>query len=347
MSAEPIILTAKDFEPLWADPGYMEGAIDSQERAMVAIWESNVRQAGLVDPARPSEPQGDRRRGDRWANPAQAQQEEQRDRFLRLGFIASKGLTAGVSVGGGSGANSSFLMLMDEESSQLLALIDTDYFGAVRVGAEGGLGAKHLKSDAKVLGMLGSGYQARTALPAMIAAVPGLERIKVFSRTQTNREAFCKEMSAWLGREVESVTSVAEAIEDADIVDQVHSSREPIFEMDAVKPGAVIMSVTGRGQIPPAIINKARMVTPSWDVMAANVLREPYYSAMKAGTYTKEDYGGEFGEIIAKGRQPRRDPAEIIDFHVLAVPLLNHAIADWAYRWALATGAGTSISISG
>ena len=346
MSDRPIILKAKDFEPLWADPNYMQGAIESQERAMVAIWENNVRQANLADPAREAEPTGDRQRGDRWANPAQAQQMEQRDRFLRLGFIASKGLNTGVSVGGGAGPNSGFLMLMDEESNQLLALIDTDYFGAVRVGAEGGLGAKYLKKDARVLGMLGSGYQARTAMPAMIAAVPGLERIKVFSPTQANREKFCKEMSDWLGREIEPVGSVAEALADADIVDQVHSSREPIFEMSAVKPGAVIMSVTGRGQIPPEIISTTRMVTPSWDVMAGNVLREPYYSAMKAGTYTKEDYAGEFGEIITKNLNPRRDPAEIIDFHVLAVPLLNHAVADWAFRWARDKGVGTEFSIS-
>ena len=33
---------------------------------MVAIWENNVRQANLADPAREAEPTGDRQRGDRW-----------------------------------------------------------------------------------------------------------------------------------------------------------------------------------------------------------------------------------------------------------------------------------------
>jgi ornithine cyclodeaminase/alanine dehydrogenase-like protein (mu-crystallin family) len=270
---------------------------------------------------------------------------EQRDSYLRAGFIGSKGMHHGLSVGGGSGPNSSFQLLMDEQTNQLLSLIDSDYFGAVRVGAEGGLGAKYLAKGAKVLACLGSGYQARTAMPAMVAAVPALEQIKVFSPTKANREQFCREMGDWLGREITPVDSVAEAIRDADIIDQVHSSREPIFEMSAVKPGATIMSVTGRGQIPPEIISTARMVTPSWEVLAHNVLREPYYSAIKAGTYTKEDYGGEFGEIIAKGLNPRRDASEIIDFHVLLVPLLNHAITDWAYRWAVESGAGQEISV--
>jgi alanine dehydrogenase len=341
----PLLLKSKDFEPLWADPSYMQGAIDSQERAMVALWEENVRSANLSDPARPAEPSGDRQRSDRWANPQQAREMEQRDSFLRAGFIGSKGMHHGISIGGGTGANSSFTMLMDEETNQLLALINSDYFGAVRVGAEGGLGAKYLSKDAKVLGFLGSGYQARTAMPAMLAAVPTLEQIKVYSPTKEHRNQFCRDMEQWLGRKITPVDSVAEAIADADIIDQVHSSREPIFEMSAVKPGATIMSVTGRGQIPPEIISTARMVTPSWDVLAHNVLREPYYSAIKAGTYTKEDYGGEFGEIIAKGLNPRRDPSEIIDFHVLLVPLLNHAITDWAYRWAVTHGAGQEISV--
>jgi ornithine cyclodeaminase/alanine dehydrogenase-like protein (mu-crystallin family) len=341
----PLILKSKDFEPLWADPNYMRGAIEAQERAMVAIWEQNLRSASLSDPARPEEPAGDRQRSDRWANPQQAQEMQQRDHFLRVNFIGSKGLHHGLSVGGGA-PGTGFQMLMDEETNELLAIIESDYFGAVRVGAEGGLGAKHLARDAKVLGFLGSGYQARTAMPAMVAAVPTLEQIKVFSPTKENREKFSREMQDWLGVEITPVDSVAEAIADADIIDQVHSSREPIFEMSAVKPGATIMSVTGRGQIPPEIISTARMVTPSWDVLAHNVLREPYYSAIKAGTYTKEDYGGEFGEIIAKGLNPRRHPDEIIDFHVLLVPLLNHAIADWAYRWAKGNGAGQEISLS-
>jgi ornithine cyclodeaminase/alanine dehydrogenase-like protein (mu-crystallin family) len=319
---------------------------------MVSIWENNIRNATLNDPARPEETRvGDNpRTGDRWANPQQAQQqaeaERQRPSFLRLGFTGSKGFHHGVSFGGGRGPNASFTMLVDEETNQLLALIDSDYFGAVRVGAEGGLGAKHLSKGAKVLGFLGSGYQARTAMPAMVAAVPTLEKIKVFSPTKENREKFSKEMQEWLGVEITPVDSVAEAIADADIVDQVHSSREPIFEVAAVKPGATIMEVTGRGQIPPEVITMARMVTPSWDVLSHNVLREPYYSAIKEGTYTKEDYGGEFGEIIAKGLNPRRDPSEIIDFHVLNVPLLNHAIVDWAYRWAVENGAGQEISVS-
>ena len=53
--------------------------------------------------------------------------------------------------------------------------MNTGPLGAVRVGAEGGLAARHLAPNARSLAMLGSGRQARTQMSAVCAALPGLE----------------------------------------------------------------------------------------------------------------------------------------------------------------------------
>lgn len=61
------------------------------------------------------------------------------------------------------------------------------------VGACAGLGAKYLsRQNSKTLAMLGSGGMART-YAAAIGRVRPIERIRVFSPTKANREAYANE----------------------------------------------------------------------------------------------------------------------------------------------------------
>jgi ornithine cyclodeaminase/alanine dehydrogenase-like protein (mu-crystallin family) len=267
---------------------------------------------------------------------------------MRFNATAGEGLLMGVQAQSSGGApNSRFLMLFDGESRALLAPMDMAPFNPVRGGAEGGLGAKHLASPgAKSLGMVGTGRQARTQLAAVVAAVPGLESIKVFSPTQEHRETFAREMSEWTGKEVQAVGSAAEAINDADIVDLVYTGPDRVVDTPKLKPGALVISITGRGQTPDDFLTGTRMVAPSWDILSNNQLREPYFSAIKAGSYTKEDYAGDLAAIITGKAQARTSPGDIVDFEATAMPILDHGIAEWAYGWARDNKAGTEFSIS-
>lgn len=321
----PLILTASDFAPLLADAGSMTGAMESIERAYMTDFQGKVRRASAADEVK----SGDQ------AN------------SIRFNLTAGEGLLTGLQAQSSSGApNSRFLMLFDNDTRELKAIMDTSPFNPVRVGAEGGLGAKYLAPDAKVLGVVGSGRQARTQVQAILAALPGLESIKVFSPTPEHREAFASEVSRWLGKNIAAVDNIEEAIRDSDIVDLVNTSRDKVFETGWLKPGATVMSITGRGQTPEDFLTRTRMVAPSWDILANNQLREPYFSAIKAGAYSKEDYGGDLSQVIAGQLNPRNAPADIVDFEVTAMPILDHGIAEWAYNWAQQNKAGRDFSIS-
>jgi ornithine cyclodeaminase/alanine dehydrogenase-like protein (mu-crystallin family) len=304
----------------------MAGAIDALERGLLALHQGRVRQGSVADETKADD----------------------QPSTLRFNLTATDGMPAGLRVAGSSGGvNSGFLMLFDEQSRQLLAIMDPAPFGAVRVGAEGGLGARHLAPEgAKTLAMLGTGRQARTQLPAVVSALPALERIKVFSPTPEHRVAYSNEMASWLNREIEPVASAEEAIRDADVVDLVNTAREPIFETSWLKPGALVISITGRGQLPQDFVTETRLVAPVWEILAANALREPFFSAIKAGSYTKEDYAGDLGAIIAKEKSPRQAATDIVDFEATAVPVFDHAIAGWAYDWAHSHGAGTELNLT-
>ncbi len=110
------------------------------------------------------------------------------------------------------------VMLFSVQNAEPLAIIQDGYIQHMRVGACAGLGVKYLaREDASVVGIVGSGGMARAYLRAF-AEVRSLSRVKVFSTTPANREAYAKEMRKALGVPVEPVGSQEEAIRGADIV---------------------------------------------------------------------------------------------------------------------------------
>ena len=84
------------------------------------------------------------------------------------------------------------------ERGNLDAIVEANLLGMMRTGAAGGVAAKWLaRPDAKVVGIFGSGWQARGQLEAL-AAVRKLERVKVYSRDAAKVAKFCERMRATL-----------------------------------------------------------------------------------------------------------------------------------------------------
>jgi len=81
-------------------------------------------------------------------------------------------------------------MLFDLNTAGLLAIFHDHQLQRMRVGAETGLAARHLsRSDAKTVGLLGSGYQAETQLAA-IYSVRAIETVRIYSSTESKRVTF-------------------------------------------------------------------------------------------------------------------------------------------------------------
>jgi ornithine cyclodeaminase len=129
------------------------------------------------------------------------------------------------------------------ETAELIGIVTGERLGAIRTGAIGGVAIRHMSNpDARRVGVLGSGHQARTQLEAA-AAVRKLEHIRVFSRSDESRRAFALEMSERLQVPVEPVASAQMAVEEADIVLCATSSTVPVIEAAWLKPGAHINTV--------------------------------------------------------------------------------------------------------
>src|SRR5919205_3206071 len=85
------------------------------------------------------------------------------------------------------------VLLFSTHTGALLAMFPDGVMQRLRVGATSGLGLKQLaREDAKVLALIGSGWQAGTQLSAALA-VRKFKEVRVYSPRRETREAFVAE----------------------------------------------------------------------------------------------------------------------------------------------------------
>jgi ornithine cyclodeaminase/alanine dehydrogenase-like protein (mu-crystallin family) len=116
----------------------------------------------------------------------------------------------------------------------------------MRVGATAALGAKYLaRSDAKIVGILGSGGMARSFVTGF-ATVRKIQIVKAYSPNPQHLSVFCREMSEKLGIEVTAEKNASEAIRGADIAASCTNSLEPVFHGRWLEPGMHVAHVSNR-----------------------------------------------------------------------------------------------------
>ena len=128
------------------------------------------------------------------------------------------------------------IFLVDPQTGTPLAIMDGRLITEMRTAAVSAAATKLLASpDAKVLGILGSGVQARSHVEAL-SFVRQFEETRVWSPTLEHAERFAQEIGA-------TATSVEEAVRDADVIVTVTSSKAPVLKGDWLKPGCHVNAV--------------------------------------------------------------------------------------------------------
>ena len=129
------------------------------------------------------------------------------------------------------------VVLFDVAKGQVAGVIEADKLGQLRTGAASGVAAKHLaKPDARTLGVIGCGWQAESQVACIREALPGIEQVVAYCRTEESLEAFCKKVGAEPG---ESHSDPAEQ----DVVVTVTTSKDPVLRGEWLQPGALVCAV--------------------------------------------------------------------------------------------------------
>ena len=129
------------------------------------------------------------------------------------------------------------VVLFDTEQAQVAGVIEADKMGQLRTGAASGVAAKYLaKPEARTLGIIGCGRQAESQVACIREALPGIERVVAYCRTEKSLRAFCKKVGAEPG---ESHSDPAEQ----DVVVTVTTSKDPVLRGEWLQPGALVCAV--------------------------------------------------------------------------------------------------------
>ncbi|MBI2369329.1 MAG: ornithine cyclodeaminase family protein [Deltaproteobacteria bacterium] len=110
------------------------------------------------------------------------------------------------------------LILNDPESGLPIAVMDSTWITTARTAGVTALAA-HLLSppSARTVGLVGTGALARALLPLLATALPGLERVRVASRHEGSRQAFCAAFAHAVPFTLTPAGSPEEAVRGADL----------------------------------------------------------------------------------------------------------------------------------
>jgi ornithine cyclodeaminase/alanine dehydrogenase-like protein (mu-crystallin family) len=227
-----------------------------------------------------------------------------------------------------------------------LAFMPDGYLQRCRVAASSGVAAKYLaRSDASVLGIFGSGWQARGQAEAM-ARVRRLKKVKVYSPTAENRKKFADEMSPVINVEIEPVERPEDLVKGADIVACATNAREMVLPARWVEKGMHLTDVK-RIEIERAILERAdRVVIHQKLAYETRIGGAGQYGVLEASSWRSEDFEGyPLLEEMVAGKAPGRQGQDEITYfwNNAGLGLQFAAVGYVIYKRAKEEGAGREI----
>lgn len=229
-----------------------------------------------------------------------------------------------------SRAGKRFLLhLFDASNGAPLAVIEADFLGMMRTGAAGGVAAKVLsRPESSVAGVFGAGWQAQSQIEALCHVRP-LRRIKIWSRNDERRRAFCAEMTRRTGVDVVPAAGAEDTVRGSDIVVTITSAAEPLFDGDWLEAGTHVNAAGSnaliRREIDEKTVRRADVICVDSRPIA---LREAgdLLPALEKGRI-HEGSLKELGEILQGTRRGRLEPGQITLFESHGMAIQDLAVA--------------------
>ncbi|MCW5965360.1 MAG: ornithine cyclodeaminase family protein [Bryobacterales bacterium] len=245
---------------------------------------------------------------------------------------------------GGAPVATFYYLLFRAADSAPLAILEANELGRIRTGAASGVVTDCLASpDATVVGVIGTGYQARTQLHA-ICSVRAVTEVRVFARRAESRKRFVEEFREFEAGLVRAVDSAWEAAHGAHIIVTATRSAEPILPDAAVMDGthinAIGSNVADRSELEPATVRRSQCIAvDSWEQaeLEAGDLLCAYQ-----GEPWPSDQICEVTELLRdEDRRPGRlSAADITIFKSTGLGVQDTAVAGWVFERAVAAGVG-------
>ncbi len=193
----------------------------------------------------------------------------------------------------GLGTHQALIVMLDPETGAPSAILDGRYITEVRTAAVSAVSARRLaRADANVLGILGSGVQARSHCEAL-RLVHDFREVRAWSPNPDHLREFAAETGA------RAMSSAEAVVRGADVVVAVTSSPTPVVWSEWVADGTHIIAVgscrPSARELDPALVARARLIV---DSRAAALLEAgDVVLGIAEGLWTAGHIAAELGEL--------------------------------------------------
>ena len=237
------------------------------------------------------------------------------------------------------------IVLNSTETGAPLAIMDGTHVTDMRTGAAGGVAAKYLaRKDSSVVGMVGTGGQARTQLLAL-SEVMDVEEVKITCRNTGHCDSFEKDMKKVVSCDFKRKQSIKDVC-DCDVLVTTTPVREPVVKAEWIHEGTHINAIgadaVGKQELESSIMKKARIIVD--DIVQASHSGEVNVP-LSQGVISESDIHAELGEIVAGVKKGRLSDDDITIFDSTGLAVQDLVTANMVYTKALELGIGKKVKL--
>ena len=247
---------------------------------------------------------------------------------------------AGAKVYAGFAEGASFVVvLFAVDRPELVAVLEADWLGRLRTGAASGVAAKHLARDgATTLGVIGCGDQAETQVACIRAALPSIDRVVAYCRTERKLQEFCKRVGAEAGESHREAAA-------QDIVVTITTSRDPVLRGEWLHAGTLVCAAGANNgssrELDNVVLERASFVCCDW-LQQARVESADLIEPVQTGVLDWLEVH-ELHEVVSGELPGRQSADDIVVFKSNGIAAWDVAAAAAAYDRALERGVGTEL----
>ncbi len=234
---------------------------------------------------------------------------------------------------------SAMMVLLDADTGFCEAvLFDNSYLTDLRTGLAGAVAAKYLApSVVDTVGVIGTGVQARYQVECL-ALQRKFHKVVVWGRSADKAQSYAAEMAEKHGFDIEVAASPDEVVQKSQVVITVTASDRPLVSAEALHEG---LHITAAGSDFPGKQELAAEVLTRADLLVCDRLAQCRANGEIQHLVVGDELPAgldivELGELTTGQRSGRQSDREITVCDLTGTGVEDAAIANLAYRAALA-----------
>jgi alanine dehydrogenase len=220
-------------------------------------------------------------------------------------------------------------LVLDPITGEPVASMSAAYLTDLRTAAASAVATKYLaREDVRVLGIFGTGRQARSHL-RVLRLVRNFERFLVSGIDHGQSREFAQEMAREFGAPVEAVYSRACASE-SDVLCTCTTSKAPLFDGHLLRSGTHLNCIgafqPNTREVDSVTVLRSRVVVDTYEGAFAEA--GDLLIPMNDGVITRNHILADLHELVSRKKTVRRNPQEITLFKSVGVALEDLAAAE-------------------